>query len=121
MRGHGCQPEVLACATCPSYSSGLCSGHRTPSEPARPPMPNTIWAAVTPFRAPSTSQAYCVLSAGGNCKENLNGDHPVGTSPRVQWGAAMKHLGQRPFRQHEGAGLWTQLWAGEGPWGMACH
>lgn len=84
-------------------------------------MPNTIWAAVTPFRAPSTSQAYSVLSAGGNCKENLNGDHPVGTSPRVQWGAAMKHLGQRLFRQHEEAGLWTQLWAGEGPWGMACH
>lgn len=40
---------------------------------------------------------------------------------QVQWGAAMKHLGQRLFRQHEKAGLWTQLWAGEGPWGMAHH
>lgn len=36
---------------------------------------------------------------------------------QVQWGAAMKHLGQRLFRQHEKAGLWTQLWAGEDSWG----
>lgn len=35
----------------------------------------------------------------------------------MQWGAAMKHLGQRLFRQHEKAGLWTQLMGWGGPLG----
>lgn len=36
----------------------------------------------------------------------------MGTSPRVQWGVAMRHSLQRLSRQREKAWLWTQLWAG---------